>query len=191
MIKFLRNCRLIIILTAVPFLALNSQHVYAVTTKMWTNTDQADISKGKLQNVSVHSNGKFTLSPDKRRINEIPAEYVWCLVADGTDSLFAGTGNPGTVFKVSHDGNVVEYYKTPDMHVYTLAIDSAGNIFAGTLPHGRIYKITSEGKGEVFCELLTLMYGTWFLINMATYTQLQVTMASSIKSRIKAFPQSF
>lgn len=153
MIKFLRNCRLIIILTAIPFLALNSQHAYAVTTKMWTNTDQADISKGKLQNVSVHSNGKFTLSPDKRRINEIPAEYVWCLVADGTDSLFAGTGNPGTVFKVSHDGNVVEYYKTPDMHVYTLAIDSAGNIFAGTLPHGRIYKITSEGKGEVFCEL--------------------------------------
>ena len=46
MIKFLRNCRLIIILTAVPFLALNSHNVYAVTTKMWTNTDQADISKG-------------------------------------------------------------------------------------------------------------------------------------------------
>jgi len=35
-----------------------------------------------------------------------------------------------------------------------------------------------------------LMYGTWFQINMATYTQLQVTMASSIKSRIKVFPRS-
>ena len=143
----------VIILIAVPFLAVNTDHAYAVTTKMWTSTDQAEIAKGKLQNISVHRNGKFTLSPEKRRINEIPAAYVWCLVADGTDSLFAGTGNPGSIFRVRHDGNVVEYYKTPELHVQTLAINTAGNIFAGTLPHGRIYKITSEGKGEVFCEL--------------------------------------
>ncbi len=135
------------------FLALNTQITYAVTTKMWTNTDPADISKGKLQNVSVNSLGKFTLSPGKSKINEIPAAYVWCLVADGTDSLFAGTGNPGSIFKVSHDGNVVEYFKTPELHVQTLTIDSAGNIFAGTLPHGRIYRITSKGTGEMFCEL--------------------------------------
>ncbi|NOR65633.1 MAG: hypothetical protein GQ468_06420 [Candidatus Scalindua sp.] len=120
---------------------------------MWTNTDPAEISKGKLQNMSVNSLGKFTLSPGKSKIDEIPAAYVWCLVADGTDSLFAGTGNPGSVFKISHDGNIVEYFKTPELHVQTLTIDSAGNIFAGTLPHGRIYKISSKGQGEVFCEL--------------------------------------
>ncbi|MFQ6608850.1 MAG: hypothetical protein ACE5EE_09990 [Fidelibacterota bacterium] len=143
----------VITLVVLPFLAFNPHHTYAVTTKMWTSTDQAEIAKGKLQNISVHSNGKFTLSPEKRRISEIPAAYVWCLVADGTDSLFAGTGNPGSIFKVGRDGNVVEYYKTSELHVQTLAIDASGNIFAGTLPHGRIYKITSEGKGEVFCEL--------------------------------------
>lgn len=144
---------LVITLMAFTLLTLNTQFTYAVTTKMWANTDQEDISKGKLQNVSVNSFGKFTLSPGKSKISEIPAAYVWCLVADGTDSLFAGTGNPGSVFKVSYDGNVVEYFKTPELHVQTLTIDSAGNIFAGTLPHGRIYKITSKGKGEMFCEL--------------------------------------
>ncbi|MCP4251803.1 MAG: hypothetical protein GY775_00085 [Candidatus Scalindua sp.] len=120
---------------------------------MWINTDPVDVSKGKLQNVSINSHGKFTLSPDKSRINKIPATYVWCLVADGVDSLFAGTGNPGSIFKVSHDGNVVEYFKTPELHVQSLVVDSAGNIYAGTLPHGRIYRITSKGKGEMFCEL--------------------------------------
>ncbi|KHE91169.1 MAG: hypothetical protein SCABRO_03020 [Candidatus Scalindua brodae] len=135
------------------FFALNTQSTHAVTTKMWTNTDLTDISKGKLQNVSVNSLGKFTLSPGKSKINKIPAAYVWCLVADGTDSLFAGTGNPGSIFKVSHDGNVVEYFKTPELHVQTLVIDSAGNIYAGTLPNGRIYRITSKGEGELFCEL--------------------------------------
>ncbi len=138
---------------AFTFLTLNTQFTYAVTTKMWTNTDLADISKGKLDNVSVNSFGKFTLSPGKSKINEIPAAYVWCLVADGTDSLFAGAGYPGSIFKVSHDGNIVEYFKTPELHVQTLVIDSAGNIFAGTLPHGRIYRITSKGKGDIFCEL--------------------------------------
>ncbi len=153
MTKLLRNYRLALFLTALTLLTLNTQFTYAVTTKMWMNTDPIYISNGKLQNVSVSGKGKFTLSPDKRKINEIPAAYIWCLVADGTDSLFAATGNPGSIFKVSHNGNVVEYFKTPELHVQTLAIDSAGNIFAGTLPHGRIYRITSEGKGEVFCEL--------------------------------------
>jgi len=135
------------------FIALNIQSTYAVTTKMWTNTDPIDLSNGKLQNVSVNSLGKFTLSPGKSKISEIPAAYAWCLVADGTDSLFAGTGNPGSIFKVSHDGNVIEYFKTPELHVQALVIDSTGNIYAGTLPHGRVYRITSKGEGEMFCEL--------------------------------------
>ncbi len=153
MTKFLRNYILAIILIATHFLVFNPQSTYAVTTKMWTNTDPADISKGKLQNVSMSDKGGFTLSPGKHKINEIPASYLWCLVPDGHDSLFAGTGNPGSIFKISHDGDIMEYFKTCELHVQTLAIDSAGNIFAGTLPHGRIYKISSKGQGEVFCEL--------------------------------------
>ncbi len=138
---------------AFTLLILNTHFACAVTTKMWTNTDLLDISKGKLQNVSVNSLGKFTLSPGKNKIDELPAAYVWCLVADGNDSIFAGTGNPGSIFKVDHNGEVVEFFKTPELHVQTLVIDSAGNIFAGTLPHGRIYRITSKGDGEMHCEL--------------------------------------
>ena len=153
MMKFYRNYIFNIILMAFSLLTLNTQFSYAVTTKMWANTDPVDISKGKLQNVSINSFGRFTLSPGKSKINEIPATYVWCLVADGADSLFAGTGNPGSIFKVSHDGDVVEYFKTPELHVQALVIDSTGNIYAGTLPHGRIYRVTSKGEGEMFCEL--------------------------------------
>jgi len=153
MIKFYRNYTFAIILMALTLFILNTQLSYAVTTKMWANTDPVDLSKGKLQNVSVNSLGRFTLSPGKNKINEIPATYVWSLVADGTDSLFAGTGNPGSIFKVSHDGDVIEYFKTPELHVQALVIDSTGNIYAGTLPHGRIYRVTSKGEGEMFCEL--------------------------------------
>lgn len=153
MIKLLKKCGLVIIFIVSALQVLNTNFTYAVTTKMWNNSDPVDISNGKLQNVSINSFGKFTLSPDKHRINEIPAAYVWCLVADGTDSLFASTGIPGSIFKVNHNGNIEEFFRTTEQHIKTLAIDSAGNIFAGTLPNGKIFRITSKGKGELFCEL--------------------------------------
>ncbi|MFQ5963475.1 MAG: hypothetical protein ACE5KZ_04235 [Candidatus Scalinduaceae bacterium] len=119
---------------------------------MWIENNTNDFAKGKLENVSVHSSGELTLSPHKSKIKEIPAAYVWCLATDETDSIFAGTGDPGSIFKITQN-DVIEFYKTSELHVHTIAIDASGNIYAGTLPHGRIYKITSDGKGKIFCEL--------------------------------------
>lgn len=153
MMKILRNCIFVNILFVSFFLSSSIQHIYAVSTKMWINTNRSDFAKGNLQNISIHGRGQFTLSPDKQRIKEIPAAYVWCLAAGGIDSIFAGTGDPGSIFKIIRGGKIVEFYKTPELHVQTIAIDNAGNIYAGTLPHGRIYKITPDGIGEVFCEL--------------------------------------
>jgi hypothetical protein len=125
----------------------------AATTKTWIETDMSDFAKGKLENVSIHGSGKLTLSPNKLLIKEVPAAYVWCLAINKEGLIFAGTGDPGSIFKITQAGDITEFYKTPELHVKTIATDNTGNIYAGTLPHGRIYKITSDGKGEIFCEL--------------------------------------
>ena len=142
-----------IILLAFPFLTSSTRFLYATTTKMWTETDRSDFAKGKLENVSVHGRGNLTLSPNKLKIKEVPAAYVWCLAKNEDGLIFAGTGDPGSIFKITQDGDVTEFYKTPELHVKTIATDNTGNIYAGTLPHGRIYKITSDGEGGIFCEL--------------------------------------
>jgi hypothetical protein len=142
-----------IILYIFTFATLSTQLLYSATTKTWTESDRSDFAKGKLENVSIHSSGKLTLSPNKLLIKEVPAAYVWCLATNREELIFAGTGDPGSIFKISQAGDVTEFYRTPELHVKTIAIDSAGSIYAGTLPHGRIYKITSDGKGRIFCEL--------------------------------------
>jgi hypothetical protein len=136
-----------------PFLTLSTKLLYATTTKTWIETDRSDFAKGKLENVALYDKGKLTLSPDKLRTKEIPAAYVWCLATNVEGLVFAGTGDPGSIFKITQTGDITEFCKTPELHVKTIAIDNTGNIYAGTLPHGRIYKITPDGKGRIFCEL--------------------------------------
>lgn len=142
-----------IILFVITLLAPNIYPLHAVGTKVWTDLDKSGFAKGKLENVSSLSNGKLLLSPQIQKLKEVPAAYVWCLATNGTDLILAGTGDPGSIFKITEDGNIIELFKTSELHVYTIAIDNNGNIYAGTLPHGRIYKITSDGEGEIFCEL--------------------------------------
>ena len=142
-----------IILLVFPFLTSSTRFLYATTTKTWTETDRSDFARGKLENVSLHGRGNLTLSPNKLRIKELPAAYVWCLAKNEEGLIFAGTGDPGSIFKITQAGDVTEFYKTPELHVKTIATDNTGNIYAGTLPHGRIYKITSDGEGGIFCEL--------------------------------------
>ncbi len=130
-----------------------TQLLYAVGTELWVDRAESDFIKGKLDNISIHSSGRLSLSPVRSKRKEIPAAYVWCQATDGTGSSFIGTGDPGTIFTITRDGEIREFYKTPEMHVQTIAIDTFGNLFAGTIPHGRIYRITPDGDGELFCDL--------------------------------------
>ena len=148
-----------ITLLVFPSLTLRTKLLYATTTKTWIETDRADFAKGKLENVSLYGKGKLTLSPDKLRIKEVPAAYVWCLATNEEGLIFAGTGDPGSIFKITQTGDVTEFCKIPELHVKTIAIDNTGNIYAGTLPHGRIYKITPDGKEGYFVNSLTPTYG--------------------------------
>ncbi len=136
-----------------PFLVANIQPLYATGTRMWPDLVQSGFAKGKLENISAHSSGKLTLSPHIHKLSDITATYVWCLATNETGLILAGTGDPGSIFKITQDGNVIEFFKTSELHVHTIAIDTAGNVYAGTLPHGRIYKVTPDGEGKILCEL--------------------------------------
>lgn len=151
--KILHYCLFVVLVLVISCFTTNKGPLYAVTTKIWTDTNSLDFSQGKMDNVASYENGKVTLSPDKHKLKEIPASYVWCL-ANGRDGLiYAGTGGPGSIFKINRIWEITELFKTPELHVQSIAVDAKGNIYAGTLPHGRIYKITPDGNGEVFCGL--------------------------------------
>lgn len=138
------------------FLPVNT---HGVTTVSWVQTTQSDFDKGALDNISTHSTGEITLSPMVEVIDGITEPYVWCLASNVYGTVYVGTGEPGTVYKIpsayssSVKKEAIKLYRSSELHVHSIAVDSNGNIYAGTSPHGIIYKITPEGQATIWCQL--------------------------------------
>ncbi|HLH40221.1 MAG TPA: hypothetical protein VKX39_13815 [Bryobacteraceae bacterium] len=77
------------------------------------------------------------------------ARYIWALKLAPDGSLFAATGDPGEIFRVTAAGQGSVYYETGQSHVTALAIDREGRLLAGSEPNGIIYRLSGPGKAFV------------------------------------------
>jgi hypothetical protein len=121
-----------------------------VVPQKWELRDKDAFLKGKLDGISISSEGVLSLAPREDGV-EGPAEdfYLSFLVApDGT--AFLGTGHGGKIYRLAKDGKVDLFFQAPEMDVTCLAQDSQGTLYAGTSPNGKIYKITGKDQSEVF-----------------------------------------
>ncbi|MGR3309221.1 MAG: hypothetical protein ACUZ77_00450 [Candidatus Brocadiales bacterium] len=131
-----------------------------VTTVSWVQTTQSDFDEGIRDNISTHSTGEITLSPMLERVDGIAEPYVWCMTTNVYGTIYVGTGEPGTVYKIPSIGSslfvkkeAIRLYRTSELHVHSIAVDSNGNVYAGTSPNGIIYKITPSGQAAIWCQL--------------------------------------
>lgn len=74
------------------------------------------------------------------------ADYILALAVDAKDNLYVGTGNEGTLYKVTPDGKSSVLFSAKENAITALAVDAQGNILAGTGPRGLLYYITPDGK---------------------------------------------
>ncbi|MGR3318328.1 MAG: hypothetical protein ACUZ8O_07575 [Candidatus Anammoxibacter sp.] len=124
------------------------------TTKFWKQNRYKDFSRGNVNNVALHSNGNVMLAPKTEDITGINASYVWCMAMDQYGNIFAGTGNPGVVYKITKQKKAIEIFRLPEgMHVLSMVTDNNGNIYVGTAPKGIIYKINNEMETDMFRDL--------------------------------------
>ncbi len=146
-------------LLPITYHLLPISNAHGVTTVSWVQTTQADFDKGKLDNISTYSTGEITLSPMVERVDGITEPYVWCMTANVYGTVYVGTGEPGTIYKIPGEGSssvkkeAIRFYRSSELHVHSIAVDSNGNVYAGTSPHGIIYKITPEGQATIWCQL--------------------------------------
>lgn len=75
---------------------------------------------------------------------ETKARYVWALAFSGS-TLYAGTGLPGEIHRVSAAGKGERIHATPDAHVRTLAVDRQGRVWAGTSGSGLVLRVDPTG----------------------------------------------
>lgn len=86
-------------------------------------------------------NGKPSLYYDSK------AQYLWALAFSG-GALYAGTGLPGEVHKISGAGKGECAHATPDPHVRALHADKDGRIWAGTSGSGLVLRLDKSGAAS-------------------------------------------
>lgn len=119
---------------------------------VWKQTSRTEFSLGTLENTVVTTKDAVMLSGSLKPLYESPETYVWCMLPDGKGSVYAGTGNRGTIYKVDADGKASTFYDTDELQIHCLAKDSKGNLYAGTSPNGLVYKITPGGSATTLLD---------------------------------------
>jgi hypothetical protein len=128
--------------------------VFAVKTDRWELSTTADFLRGKLDRVTVTSDGELRLGHAATPAGEL-AKEVWCSVAAPDGTLYFGTGSSADIYRLAPGAAApVKVYATDATAVTALALDANGNLFAGTLPQGKIFRVPAgKDTATEFCRL--------------------------------------
>jgi len=122
----------------------------AVSTDTAVQVSYDHFEDGKMENISIPSDGGLRLAPALEQIAKLDAAVIWKAVADKDGNLYVGTGNDGKVFKVTPDGKATVLFEPGESLARSLALDDKGNLYVGTSPDGYVYRITPGGRPEIY-----------------------------------------
>jgi hypothetical protein len=122
----------------------------AVVPQKWELRAKEDFLRGKLDGISVSSEGLLSLAPREDRLAAPVEEFYLSLLVGPEGVTYLGTGHGGKVYRIGRDGQAELLFQASEMDVTCLALDKKGVLYAGTSPNGKIYKISDKGKAEEF-----------------------------------------
>ncbi len=138
---------------AIPAVALL---LSATDTKIWSQSDYSDFTKGSLKKLSLSSDGRVTLAPLFREIFDSASVYLWALAEDSKGNVYAGGGGPGgpgaRIYQIAPNGKGKTLAEFDDLEVHAIAVDKSDRVYAATSPDGKVYRVSQAGKSEVFFD---------------------------------------
>ncbi len=125
-------------------------------TRTWEQSKFEDLSKGTAAGVAIRSTGGLELAPAFKAISTTPSTYIWSIASDPSGNLYAATGSPARVYRISPQGQSSAIFEPQELQVQALAVDKNGVMYAATNPDGKVYRIergagapaAAKGKGE-------------------------------------------
>src|SRR5271170_1618348 len=123
---------------------------FAEGTRTWEQSKFEDLIKGTAKGVAVRSTGGLELAPAFTALSTTPSTYIWSIAADRAGNLYAASGSPARVYRITPDGKSTVIFEPQELQVQALVVDKNGAIYAATNPDGKVYKIehrtVSAGK---------------------------------------------
>ena len=110
-------------------------------TRTWEQSKFEDLSKGTATGVAIRSTGGLELAPAFKAISTTPSTYIWSIAADQSGNLYAATGGPARVYRITPQGQSSTIFEPQELQVQALAVDKNGILYAATNPDGKVYRI--------------------------------------------------
>lgn len=125
---------------------------YAVETKLWKQSEEADFEKGKIERLALASDGRLTLAPAWKRVADAETAFVWSLLPVPGGAVLAGSGD-GKVLRIDAQGRSRAFADLGSGSVYALAAGPGGTVYAALSPEGKIFRIGADGKAALHAQL--------------------------------------
>ena len=110
-------------------------------TRTWEQARFDELTKGTPTGVAIRSAGGLELAPAFKLLYGTPSTYIWSVGADDAGNVYAATGSPARVYRITPDGKSSIIFEPQELQVQTLEVGPGGVIYAGTAPDGKVYKI--------------------------------------------------
>jgi WD40 repeat protein len=115
-------------------------------TRTWEQSKFDDLTKGTATGVAIRSSGGLELAPSFKLLYATPSTYIWAVASDDAGNVYAASGSPARVYRITPDGNATIIFEPQELQVQTLEVAPGGTIYAATAPDGKVYKLEHKTK---------------------------------------------
>jgi WD40 repeat protein len=137
-----RSSRLVLsVILVATFSIFLSVTALAEGTRTWEQSKFDDLVKGTATGVAIRSSGGLELAPAFKLLYGTPSTYIWAVTADDAGNVYAATGSPARVYRITPDGKSAIIFEPQELQVQALKVGPGGAIYAATAPDGKVYKI--------------------------------------------------
>ncbi len=129
-------------------IAIASSYGVAEGTRTWEQSKFEELVKGTASGVAIRSAGGLELAPSFKLLYATPSTYIWAVAADDAGNVFAATGSPARVYRITPEGKSTIIFQPQELQVQALKVGPNGVIYAATAPDGKVYKIEHKAGGN-------------------------------------------
>ena len=135
-------------LAALITLLLLSGFALAEGTRTWEQSKFDELVKGTPKGVAILSNGGLELAPSLKILYTTPSTYIWSVAADAAGNVFAASGAPARVYRITPQGQASVIFEAQELQVQALLVDKSGILYAATAPDGKVYRLQQTAGGS-------------------------------------------
>jgi hypothetical protein len=117
-------------------------------TRTWDQSKFEDLTKGTASGVAIRSQGGLELAPAFKTLYTAPSTYIWAIASDDAGNIYAASGSPAKVYRITPDGQATTIFEPTELQVQALVVDKSGAVYAGTAPDGKVYKIEHKSGAK-------------------------------------------